>query len=87
MNSVGFILFMAAELRKSEPKSNRLSGVARAGHLLPSWISLFQIHERNRKCPPAPRKIGVKLTRLSKKQADYLGVPIEGPYRLGHYRY
>jgi adenosylhomocysteinase len=32
-------------------------------------------------------KIGVKLTRLSKKQADYLGVPIDGPYKPEHYRY
>ncbi|CAN5456872.1 adenosylhomocysteinase [soil metagenome] len=32
-------------------------------------------------------KIGVKLTKLSQKQADYLGVPIEGPYKSEHYRY
>ncbi len=32
-------------------------------------------------------KIGVKLTTLTKKQADYLGVPIEGPYKPDHYRY
>ena len=32
-------------------------------------------------------KIGVKLTRLTKKQADYIGVPIEGPYKPEHYRY
>ena len=32
-------------------------------------------------------KIGVKLTRLSKKQADYLGVPVDGPYKADHYRY
>jgi adenosylhomocysteinase len=32
-------------------------------------------------------KIGVKLTKLSKKQADYLGVPLEGPYKADHYRY
>jgi adenosylhomocysteinase len=32
-------------------------------------------------------KIGVKLTKLSVKQADYLGVPIEGPYKPEHYRY
>jgi len=32
-------------------------------------------------------KIGVKLTKLSKKQADYIGVPIEGPYKADHYRY
>jgi adenosylhomocysteinase len=32
-------------------------------------------------------KIGVKLTVLTKKQADYIGVPIEGPYKPDHYRY
>jgi adenosylhomocysteinase len=32
-------------------------------------------------------KIGVKLTRLSKKQADYLGVSVDGPYKPDHYRY
>jgi adenosylhomocysteinase len=32
-------------------------------------------------------KIGVKLTRLSERQADYLGVPIEGPFKSEHYRY
>jgi adenosylhomocysteinase len=32
-------------------------------------------------------KIGVKLTKLTKKQADYLGVPVDGPYKPEHYRY
>ena len=32
-------------------------------------------------------KIGVKLTTLSAKQADYLGVPVEGPYKAESYRY
>jgi adenosylhomocysteinase len=32
-------------------------------------------------------KIGVKLTKLTKVQADYIGVPIEGPYKPEHYRY
>jgi adenosylhomocysteinase len=32
-------------------------------------------------------KIGVKLTVLSQKQADYLGVPVGGPYKPDHYRY
>ena len=32
-------------------------------------------------------KIGVKLTTLSKKQADYLGVPVEGPFKPETYRY
>ncbi len=32
-------------------------------------------------------KLGVKLTKLTKEQADYIGVPIEGPYKAEHYRY
>jgi adenosylhomocysteinase len=32
-------------------------------------------------------KIGVKLTKLSKEQAEYLGVPMGGPYKSEHYRY
>jgi adenosylhomocysteinase len=32
-------------------------------------------------------KIGVKLTKLSQKQAEYLGVPVEGPFKSEHYRY
>jgi adenosylhomocysteinase len=32
-------------------------------------------------------KIGVKLTALTQKQADYIGVPVEGPYKAEHYRY
>jgi adenosylhomocysteinase len=32
-------------------------------------------------------KIGAKLTKLTKDQADYIGVPPEGPYKPEHYRY
>ncbi len=32
-------------------------------------------------------KIGVKLTKLSKDQADYIGVDVDGPYKPDHYRY
>lgn len=32
-------------------------------------------------------KLGVKLTKLSPEQADYIGVPQEGPYKPEHYRY
>ncbi len=30
--------------------------------------------------------LGVKLTTLSKEQADYIGVPVDGPYKPNHYR-
>jgi adenosylhomocysteinase len=32
-------------------------------------------------------QIGVKLTKLTKEQAEYISVPIEGPYKADHYRY
>ncbi|MBX6365750.1 MAG: adenosylhomocysteinase [Gemmatimonadetes bacterium] len=32
-------------------------------------------------------KLGVHLTELTPKQADYIGVPVEGPYKPDHYRY
>jgi adenosylhomocysteinase len=32
-------------------------------------------------------KLGVKLTKLTKDQADYLGVSTEGPFKPEHYRY
>jgi adenosylhomocysteinase len=31
--------------------------------------------------------LGVKLTTLTPEQADYIGVPVEGPYKPDHYRY
>ena len=31
--------------------------------------------------------LGVRLTRLTKEQADYIGVPVDGPYKPEHYRY
>jgi adenosylhomocysteinase len=31
--------------------------------------------------------LGVKLTQLTKAQAEYLGIPVEGPYKSEHYRY
>ncbi len=33
------------------------------------------------------KKLSVNLTKLSKKQADYIGVPLDGPYKSKHYRY
>jgi adenosylhomocysteinase len=32
-------------------------------------------------------KLGARLTKLTKQQADYIGVPIDGPYKAEHYRY
>jgi adenosylhomocysteinase len=32
-------------------------------------------------------KVGVKLTKLTRDQAKYLGVPVNGPFKSEHYRY
>ncbi|MFC2952333.1 adenosylhomocysteinase [Marinicaulis aureus] len=32
-------------------------------------------------------KVGAQLSKLSQEQADYIGVPVEGPYKSDHYRY
>jgi adenosylhomocysteinase len=32
-------------------------------------------------------RLGAKLTNLSKEQADYIGVPVQGPFKPDHYRY
>ncbi len=32
-------------------------------------------------------QLGVKLTVLTEDQAEYLGLPVEGPYKAEHYRY
>jgi adenosylhomocysteinase len=31
--------------------------------------------------------LGVRLTEMTKEQASYLGLPVEGPYKPDHYRY
>ena len=33
------------------------------------------------------QRFGANLTELSKEQADYIGVPVAGPYKPNHYRY
>ena len=32
-------------------------------------------------------KLGVNLSTLTQEQADYLGLPVDGPYKPEHYRY
>jgi len=32
-------------------------------------------------------RVGARLTRLDKKQADYIGVSVDGPYKPDYYRY
>ena len=45
------------------------------------FIFLFQVARAHL---PA---LAVKLTKLSGDQSEYLGIPVEGPFKPGHYRY
>jgi adenosylhomocysteinase len=49
-------------------------------YVLPKWLDekVARLHLG---------KLGAKLTTLSKEQASYIGVPIDGPYKPEHYRY
>jgi len=33
------------------------------------------------------KKLGVKLTKMTKEQSEYIGIPVDGPYKPEHYRY
>lgn len=57
-------------------KSNYEIGVYRLSKKLDEEVARLHLEQ-----------IGVKLTKLTKEQADYLGVPQEGPYKSEHYRY
>ncbi|MBD3319633.1 MAG: adenosylhomocysteinase [Chitinivibrionales bacterium] len=51
-------------------------GVYRLPKILDEEVALLHVE-----------KLGGKLTKLTQQQADYLGVPVEGPYKPDHYRY
>jgi adenosylhomocysteinase len=57
-------------------KDNYKIGVYRLSKLLDEEVARLHLE-----------KIGVKLTKLSPEQADYIGVKVEGPYKAEHYRY
>ena len=55
--------------------------------LLRLWLAPFEYDGRAVWIGQVSRDIGVKLTTLSKDQADYIGVPEKGPFKPDHYRY
>ena len=57
-------------------KSNYAVGVYRLSKKLDEEVARLHL-----------KQLGVKLTKLTKEQADYIGVPVEGPYKSDHYRY
>ena len=59
---------------------NKADGLENDVYLLPKVLDeeVARLHLDN---------LGVKLTKLTADQADYLGIPVEGPYKPEHYRY
>jgi adenosylhomocysteinase len=65
-----------AQLDLWKNKETRKPGVYRLPKILDEEVARLHLE-----------KIGVKLTRLTARQAAYLGVPADGPYKAEHYRY
>ena len=65
-----------AQMKLWEDRENPVVGVTRLPKELDEEVA--RLHLEN---------IGVRLTTLSQKQADYIGVKVEGPYKAEHYRY
>ena len=55
--------------------------------LVPETVGRPRAVERMVVGRPTSDGAGVKLTRLTQAQADYLGVAVDGPYKPEHYRY
>ena len=68
-----------------ENRGGGLQGFRACQH--PANVQFLDFLKRNKVARLHLEKIGVKLTTLTKQQADYLGVPVEGPYKPDHYRY
>jgi adenosylhomocysteinase len=65
-----------AQMKLWEDRENSVVGVTRLPKELDEEVA--RLHLEN---------IGVRLTTLTQKQADYIGVKVEGPFKADHYRY
>lgn len=74
--------FTNQTLAQIELWSNRATNKYEKGkvYILPKYLDekVARLHLQS---------LGVELTSLSKEQADYIGVPVEGPFKPAHYRY
>ena len=66
---------------------NSLSPVAVVGDEYKNEVYVLPKHLDEKVAALHLEKLGVKLSKLSKKQADYIGVPVDGPFKPDHYRY
>ena len=79
---VEFAAKLSVALRRGSPLARMLREQAESARdILVSDIQRWQA------AADALGKLGAKLTTLSKDQADYIGVKIDGPFKADHYRY
>ena len=73
-------LMLVARKHISAARSSRGADYSNEVHILPKHLDekVAMLHLG---------KLGVQLTQLSEKQADYIGVPLAGPFKPDHYRY
>ncbi len=74
--STSFVNQVLAQMELWQNKENYRHGV----HILPKELDerVARLHLK---------KLGVELTELTKEQAEYLRIPVRGPYKSAHYRY
>ena len=90
MNAYKLTLFLHLGLGVAALLSYWVAALAKKGsapHKLAGKVYVLPKHLDEKVARLHLDKLGVKLTRLSKDQADYIGVPVDGPYKPDHYRY
>ena len=74
--SCSFSNQMLAQIDLWENRKNRTPSLRKLSKKLDEEVARFHLD-----------KLGVTLTELSSKQSNYIGIPVEGPYKPEHYRY
>jgi adenosylhomocysteinase len=59
----------------------------RGGHYTTGQVYVLPKHLDEKVARLHLKKLGARLTTMTQKQADYIGVPVEGPYKSDMYRY
>jgi len=63
-----------------------------AGSIIGEPLMIHRVHESRRERDEEVarlhlERLGVQIDKLSKQQADYIGVAVDGPFKPDHYRY
>ena len=79
-------LGVKADVNVSIEKGERIE-IKNKDNYMPGEVKVLPKHLDEEVARLHLEKIGAKLTKLTKEQADYIGVKVEGPYKAEHYRY